>query len=64
MRFLLDTNCWMQLIRAREHAAVVGDLLRAVPASDIRISDYSLHSLLNVTRRLKVLDDLPAFVRV
>jgi predicted nucleic acid-binding protein len=63
MRFLLDTNCWMQLVRGREHAAEVGDLLRAVPPSDVCISDYALHSLINITRRHKVLDDLPAFIR-
>src|SRR5436190_4890334 len=62
MRYLLDTNCWMQLVRNREHAQTVGDLLRAVPAADIGITDYALHSLINITKRLKVLDQLPAFI--
>ncbi len=63
MRFLLDTNCWMQIVRRREHAADVTDLLRAVPPSDISISDYSLHSLVNIMRRHKVIGDLPDFIR-
>src|SRR5687767_4755313 len=62
MRFLLDTNCWMQLARRREHYAEVADLLRAVPADDVCISDYALHSLINITRRHKMLAELPAFV--
>jgi predicted nucleic acid-binding protein len=62
MPYPLDTNCWMQLVRNREHAQAVGDLLRAVPAAEIGITDYSLHSLLNITRRLSVLDQLPAFI--
>jgi uncharacterized protein len=61
--FLLDTNCWMQLVRRREHAAPVADLLRTLPASEVFISDYSLHSMLNVTRRHGVLHELPAFIR-
>ena len=62
MRFLLDTNCWMQIARRREHYAEVADFLRAVASDDIFISDYALHSLINITRRHKMLADLPAFV--
>ena len=62
MRLLLDTNCWMQIVRRREHADEVAALLRAVPAADICITDYSLHSLLNITRRHKMVDELPAFI--
>lgn len=62
MRFLLDTNCWMQLIRDREHADVIEELLRVVPSSDISISDYGLHSLINVTSRRGWLTNLSEFL--
>lgn len=62
MRFLLDTNCWMQIARRREHAQEVAALLSTVPAADICITDYSLHSLLNVMRRHNMVNELPAFI--
>jgi predicted nucleic acid-binding protein len=62
MRFLLDTNCWMQLARRRDHFDEIADLLREVPATAICISDYALHSLINITRRHKMLAELPGFI--
>jgi predicted nucleic acid-binding protein len=62
MRFLLDTNCWMQLARRRERYEEVAQLLREVPSEAICISDYALHSLINITRRHKMLAELPAFI--
>lgn len=62
MQYLLDTNCWMQLVRRREHAETVADFLRTVPASNIFITDYALHSLVNIARRHKILNELPVFI--
>jgi predicted nucleic acid-binding protein len=64
MAFLLDTNCWMQLVRRREHAEVVGELLRVVPRDNIHITDYALHSLMPVMHRNKQLEEFPEFVRI
>ena len=62
MSYLLDTNCWMQLVRAREHAAEVRDLLAALPADQVSITDFALYSLALAMRRHKMLDQFPAFV--
>jgi predicted nucleic acid-binding protein len=62
MSFLLDSNCWMQMIRAREHAMEVRDLLRAVPSNDIALTDFALHSLGLVMGRHRILDQFPRFV--
>jgi uncharacterized protein len=52
----------MQLVRQREHADEVRDLLRVVPPSSICVTDYGAHSLILLMKRFGVLDDLPAFV--
>ena len=52
----------MQLIRKREHADEVRDLLRAVPSSSVHVTDYAVHSLILLMKRFNMLDDLPAFV--
>lgn len=52
----------MQLIRNREHAQLIDDLLRAVPTSRIFITDYGLHSLINIAHRHKQLDPLLGFI--
>jgi predicted nucleic acid-binding protein len=62
MRFLLDTNCWMQIIREREHVQQVRDLIKAVGDSNLAITGLSLHSIVMVMHRHKMLDKLPAFL--
>jgi predicted nucleic acid-binding protein len=52
----------MQLVRKRDHADEVRDLLRAVPPSSVHVTDYAVHSLILLMKRFNVLDDLPAFV--
>lgn len=62
MAYLLDTNCWMQLVRQRKHADEVRDLLRALPAASIKVTDYAVHSLILLAKRFNVLDDFPEFI--
>jgi predicted nucleic acid-binding protein len=52
----------MQLVRKREHADEVRDLLRALPATSITVTDYAVHSLILLMKRFNMLDELPAFV--
>ena len=52
----------MQLVRKRQHADEVRDLLRAVPVSSVHVTDYAVHSLILLMKRFNVLDELPAFV--
>jgi uncharacterized protein len=62
MKFLLDTNCWMQLIREREHAKEVGDLIDAAGAANLATSDLALHSVVIAMRRHRMLDKVEAFL--
>lgn len=49
--FLLDTNCWMQIARARPQAGDVLQLLGAVPLRHLNLSIYSVHSIGILLRR-------------
>lgn len=62
MRFLLDTNCWMQVVRDREHAGVVQDLVAAVAATDLAVTDLSLHSVCIAMGRFSMLAEIPRFL--
>ena len=61
--FLLDTNCWMQIARARQHDAEVRRLLTEVPPSQLSLTDLALHSLGIAMQRHKVIDQFPDLVR-
>lgn len=45
IRFLLDTNCWMQLVRDRAQSGDVRALLAQVPAAQFCLSIFTLHSI-------------------
>ena len=64
MRFLLDTNCWMQLIREREHAGDVRDLISAVGSAGLATTDLSLHSIIIAMGRHKMLDRVASFLQM
>jgi predicted nucleic acid-binding protein len=39
--FLLDTNCFIQIVRGRPEAPQVQALLRAIPLNQLFITDFS-----------------------
>ena len=43
--FLLDTNCFIQIVRNRPDPPNVQSLLQAVPLSRVFMSDYTMHSI-------------------
>lgn len=49
--FLIDTNCWMQIARSRDHADKVRLLLAGVPLSRLFVSIYSVHSIGTILAR-------------
>jgi uncharacterized protein len=63
MQFLLDANCFTEIVRSRPQADVVRRLLSDVPGSELAISDFALHSLGIVMRRHAILDQFPILIR-
>jgi len=43
--FLLDTNCFIQIVRSRPNAPQVEALLQALPVSHLFMTDFTLHSI-------------------
>lgn len=43
--FLLDTNCFIQIVRNRPEAPSVQKLLQSVPISHLFMTDYTCHSI-------------------
>ena len=62
MKLLFDANCWMEVARSRPQAAVVRQLLSAVPPSDVAVTDFALHAVGLAMLRHKTLDAYPTFV--
>ena len=45
VKFLVDTNVWLELLLAQSRAAEAETFLSKIPVSDLAISDFSLHSI-------------------
>ncbi len=45
MKYLLDTNIWLELLLNQENADTVSLFLDKTPSDLIAISDFSLHSI-------------------
>jgi uncharacterized protein len=43
--YLLDTNIWLERLLGQSQSKVVGELLNKLPANQIVMSDFTLHSL-------------------
>jgi predicted nucleic acid-binding protein len=51
--FLLDSNIWLERLLEQEKSEEVGQLLATVPAHQLGISDFSLHSIGVILFKLK-----------
>lgn len=43
--FLVDTNVWLERLLGQAKAPAVESFLNATPSADLRITDFSLHSI-------------------
>lgn len=43
--YLLDTNVWLERLLSQEHAEDVIQFLARTPLSDVRLTDFALHSI-------------------
>lgn len=61
--FLIDTNCWVQLIRPREYSDSIREFLRVVPSSRVFVTIFNVHSLGNIFVHHKIIGDYSAFTK-
>lgn len=45
MNYLVDTNIWLERMLDQERAADVAEFLNRVPADQLCLTDFSLHSI-------------------
>ena len=63
VRYLVDTNIWLERLLDQEKSDIVAKFLDTVPLDQIFISDFALHSIGLIMSRLKKLDILDKFVK-
>jgi hypothetical protein len=51
--YLLDTYIWVERLLVREHSEEVGRFLDTVPAEQLFMSDFTLHSIGVILGRVK-----------
>jgi uncharacterized protein len=62
VRYLVDTNIWLELLLNQEKAEVVSDFLKIVSPNQLFVSDFAIHSIGVILSRLKKLDTLNIFL--
>lgn len=62
VRYLVDTNIWLERLLDQDKSDIVSKFLDTVPLDQIFISDFALHSIGVILSRLKRLDTLDKFV--
>jgi len=62
VRYLVETNIWLESLLGQERSDSVSEFLDTVPLDQIFISDFALHSIGVIMSRLKKIDILDKFV--
>jgi uncharacterized protein len=62
VRYLVDTNIWLELLLNQEKAEIVSEFLRIVSPNQLFVSDFAIHSIGVILSRLKKLDTLNIFL--
>ena len=56
VRYLVDTNIWLELLLKQEKSDVVSEFLTIVPPNQLFVSDFAIHSIGVILSRLKKKD--------
>jgi predicted nucleic acid-binding protein len=62
IKYLVDTNIWLELLLNQEKSEVVSEFLTLVPPTRLFVSDFAIHSIGVILSRLKKLDALSLFL--
>jgi len=53
MRYLVDTNIWLERLLDQEKSEIVSQFLEQIPLSDLFVSDFTIHSIGVILSRYK-----------
>jgi hypothetical protein len=62
VKYLVDTNIWLELLLNQEKSEVVSEFLTIIPPTQLFVSDFAIHSIGVILSRLKKLDALSIFL--
>jgi uncharacterized protein len=62
VRYLIDSNIWLERLLDQDKSDIVSEFLDTVPLDQIFISDFALHSIGVIMSRQNKLDILDKFV--
>jgi len=62
MKYLVDTNIWLERLLDQERSNDVEKLFNETPSDELCISDFSLHSIGVIMNRFKKGDDFVEFI--
>jgi uncharacterized protein len=62
IKYLVDTNIWLELLLNQEKSEVVSEFLTIIPPTQLFVSDFAIHSICVILSRLKKLDVLSMFL--
>jgi len=62
IKYLVDTNIWLELLLNQEKSEVVSEFLTLVPPTQLFVSDFAIHSIGVILSRLKKFDALSLFL--
>lgn len=60
--YLVDTNIWLERLLGQEKSEIVGKFLDLVPADQLYITDFALHSIGVILSRIKRRDVFLQFI--
>lgn len=62
VRYLVDTNIWLERLLNQEKSEIVAQFLEHIPLENLFVSDFSIHSIGVILSRLKKINVLEKFL--
>lgn len=62
VRYLVDTNIWLERLLNQEKSEIVAQFLERIPLENLFVSDFSIHSIGVILSRLKKINVLEKFL--
>ncbi len=62
VRYLVDTNVWLERLLDQEKSATASEFLKSTPTDSLFVSDFSIHSIGVILSRLKKYEILKKFI--
>ncbi len=62
VRYLVDTNVWLERLLDQEKSGIASEFLSSTPTDSLFVSDFSIHSIGVILSRLKKYEILKKFI--